>query len=346
MSLRKQYVIIKKLEALYRTDKSIASSLEMIASGERSPFIKSSFKKIAEEVKNGSSLAAALDKHYVVDDVYCRLIKVGEQSGKLDVVLQQIITLLDNLIIVRRKVIAASLYPLGLIGAFTGVFVVIMTVIVPLLINFFKKFDMEPPGVILFMDTIVNPFSCCCALPLVLFILAAGIYIYLNIDAISMFRGFLFIWVPGFGRLDKLKNIYTYAFTLKICYEAGLTLYEAAELAAENVSNAYMSDRFYAVYDRLKSGSDLATAVNSVSYFNYEMIDLLKVGEETGKIDETLAEIIKIIDEKIRTTVAIMMAMIKPLGLIMGVIFLIGIFVLIGILLFSVLVKVKSALPV
>lgn len=345
MSLKKQYLFIKKLESLYRSSKSLASSIDMLVANEKNGFLRRSFKKIADDIRAGSSLHAALQKHDFIDETYLGLIKIGEVSGKLDTVFLQILDLLDNLINIRRKVIGASVYPLAVISVYAVVISVFMFVVVPMIVDFMRTYDVEVPSVLEMYVSFVTPVNCCVCSPIFVLMLGIFYYIYINIDAISMFRSFTFLFVPGFGQLDKCKNLFSYIYTMKISNEAGVSVIEAAELSSYNVTNVYMSDVFYNAYKRIRDGQLVSESLNQTKYFNYEMIDLIRVGEESGTIEEAYKEIIKMIDDKIKLIIAIMIGMVKPLGVVLGLIMLMGIFIFIGVIIFSILAKVKNVLP-
>ena len=141
MSLKKQYLFIKKLESLYRTNRSLAITIDRLAKTEKNASLRRAFKEISDDLQSGSSLYQALEGANVLDEVYCKLIYVGETSGKLDSVFNHILQLIDNLLKVRRKIIAASLYPLGLLLTFYFIAHIIFLVVIPQLTCFFAKFN-------------------------------------------------------------------------------------------------------------------------------------------------------------------------------------------------------------
>lgn len=342
MSLKKQYLFINKLESLYRTNRSLALTIEKLSQHEPNAFLRRAFKNISEDIKAGSSLAAALEKSNVVDEVYCRLIQIGEKSGKLDSVLKQIQELIDNLIQVRRKVLSAAIYPMAVIGVYFIIGNIFFLVIIPMLLNFFTKFGNDPPFFLKAITAIANPFNCCCCGPVLILIAAACIYMFITMDAIAYIRGMVFVFIPGFGQLDKLKNMFAYIYTMKICYESGMSIYESADLSTYNVGNEYLAQIFDEVPVHIKNGDTITDAINKTKLFNFEMIDIIRTGEDSGTLDESYAEVIRLINDKINTIVTIMIGLVKPLGLIIGLLFLIAFFVGLGVLIISVL---SSALP-
>lgn len=345
MSLKKQYLFVKKLEALYKTKQSLAMSLEMLAKNEPNGFLRRAFARVSDDIKEGSSLAVALEKTDILDEVYCKLIHIGEKTGKLDKVFEQILDLLDNLINLRQKIIAASVYPAGVFATFFLIALIFILVIVPMLINFMKTFNTDIPLFLNLFTMVANPFNCCCCMPVLVLLATIVVYIFLNIELFAVARGMFILYVPGFGRINKFGNLFSYIYTLKICYESGMSVFEAVELSTYNVSNEYMSNLFYEASESVKSGDTVSQALSKTRLFDFDMIDLIRIGEESGTLEESYQEIIKIINDKINATIAVMLAMMKPIGILMGLSMLISIFAGLGLLIFSVLMKVKAALP-
>lgn len=349
MNLKKQLTFFKKIDFLYKGGRPIAEIFDSLAKTEKGIFLKGVFRDISEEIKAGSSLTKALEvDDDLIDESYRRLIHIGEKSGRLDESLKHIISLISALIDMRRKVIGAMLYPCALIGVYFSVFVLIFFVVLPLLIEFMAKSGLKLPGyltvIVGFKNLIFSSFGCC-GIPIALVIIGLFVYIYLNLGILDYFRSRLLLFIPGFGRLDKLKNLYFYLFTLKICYDSGVTNVEATELAALNVSNHYILDKLAVVNELVKNGRSIHDALQASGQIDFELIDIVRVGEEAGKLHDSYEEVIRILDDRIKMTIIIMVGLVKPLGIVFGILMLAGIFLSIGLILFGVLSSVKSMLP-
>jgi len=342
MSLKKQYLFIKKLEALYRTNRSLALTIESLSKNEPNAFVRRSFAKISEEIKAGSSLSAALEKSDVLDDVYCKLIQVGETSGKLDKVLTQILELIDNLIQLRRKIISTAVYPVAVVAVYYLLAHVFFLIVIPMLVNFMKNSIVGVPPFLQVVTTVINPFSCCCCVPVFLMLIAVGIYVFININTLAYLRGMIMVFIPGFGHLDKLKNMFSYIYTMKICYESGMSVFDAAELSSYNLTNEYLAVKFDCIPDYINRGDTIADAIASTRLFNFDMIDIIRVGEESGTLDESYGEVIRLINDKVNLIIAFIVGMMKPLGIVIGLLMLAAFFICLGAL---VLFMLKSALP-
>lgn len=350
MNLKKQFLFVKKIESFYKSGKPLAETFEMLSKNEKNIFLKKAFSNIYEEIKVGSSLTAAIKKQDdLLDDVYVKLIGVGEKSGKLDKILEQILQLQEAIISNRRKIIAVSIYPVAISLVFIFIFAIFLLGLIPALSDFMLKNNFEPPLFLLAISSVRNaicsPICICCTMPITFGIFYLLYYIYTNVEVLGLFRSRFLLFIPGFGRLEKFKNFFSFFFTLKICYDAGLAPIESLELSVCNVDNHHIFNKLRKTPDDVKEGSSIADSLMKTSTFEFDIIDLIRVGEETGKLDESYKEIIKLIEDKIKITIAVMLAMVKPMGIVLGLLFLIGVFVLIFIIIFSVLSKIQTILP-
>jgi type II secretory pathway component PulF len=349
MNLKKQFLFVKKIESFYKSGKPLLEIFNSLSQTEPNATLRRGYTSIASELREGSSLFQALSKQDdILDHVYVKLIQIGETSGKLDEVLNEILELQRSLIAVRKKIVAASIYPVLLLGIYVFIFALLIVVIIPALAGFMLKYGQQPPAILmgfLFLNKLVFSPPALCAAPFAILLLSVMLYIFLNVEELSWFRSRAMLFIPGFGRLDRFKNMYAYIFTMKICYDAGLSPLNATELSAHNVSNVHLFENYAEIYDYVNKGDNLSTAFMKTNLFNHDIIDLVRVGEESGKLEEAYKEIISIIDEKIQTTIAVMVAMIKPLGVAFGFFFLCSIFATVFVIIFSILGKIKSVLP-
>lgn len=348
MNLRKQFIFTKKLESLYKSGKPLTETFELLSRNEPNKDLRNIFTDIASEIKSGSSLSAALEKNDILDEAYSRLIHVGEVSGRLDIVLGHILELQGSLMNIRKKIIGASIYPVVLLSVYALLLFIILFILVPTLVGFMSKFNADVPPLLLIVSEVQRFIffpSTLIALPMFILLCFLMLYIYLNIDSLSKLRGRLLLFIPGFGRLDRLKNMYAFIFTMKVCYESGLSALESSELSVHSVNNSYLFDLFADVYRDIKNGDNISRALMKTQLFNYDMIDLISVGEETGKLEESYKEVVKLIDEKINITIAVMIAMIKPMGVLLGLLCLGGIFAGVISILVSAFSRIKNVLP-
>jgi len=248
----------------------------------------------------------------------------------------------------HKKIISASLYPIAIVATYLFVFSILIFFMIPAITDFMIKFNFDPPFFLMWVAQLKG--LCCsplslCACPFAIALITIAIYIFINIDFLAGFRSIVMLYIPGFGRLEKLKNMYAYFFTMKVCYESGLSALEATELSTHNITNDHLFDRYAEINEYVNEGDNISSSLNKSNLFDFDIIDLVRVGEESGRLEESYKEIIELLDDKIKTTVAIMIAMVKPLGIVFGLLFLLGVFGTVFLIVFSAFMKIKEVLP-
>lgn len=344
MNLKKKLLFTKKLQFLYKSGKPLMESLEYLSIHEKSKYFRDIFNDFAKEIKAGGSLYSAFTKKEdLFGQVYCKLVNVGESSGRLEIVLEKLIELIENSIAIRNKIISASIYPVVLVVVYLLIFLVVFNVSVFMLSKLFETLNSTPPTILVILkglQSIIFSLPGCCFGSLLLVFIAVFIFLLLNLDHFNKIRYIILSFIPAFGQLEKLKQLYTYIFTFKICYESGLTTMEASSLATEGVDNDYLFDKFVVSYNNIVEGSTLSSSLKKTNLFEHEWIELIRTGEESGRIDESLVSLLKQIDDKIKQITIILLALIKPLGVIMGVLFLLLFLLFIGAIIVSILANV------
>jgi len=323
MNLKKQYLFTKKLQSLYKSGKPIAESVLYLTQNEANRQLRNIFKKIYSEIKEGKMLyQAMLPYQDIFGDTYIRLITVGETSGKLDEVLERILNWQKKTIDINRKVISASVYPIILVLFYIFFLLMVFVGIFPAIADFMTRFNLSPPTFLAMTVNIRNalfqPVNCL-VIPIGILLTVLIIYIWLNIEYLDTLRGKLILLIPGFGRLNKLNNLINYFFVLKMCYDAGLSTYESIELAVNNLNNAHIYNKFFKVTKYIENGENIFSVINKTGLVDFEILDLIRTGEESGTVDESYKTIIELLEERINTTLAIMIALIKPLGILFGI---------------------------
>lgn len=322
MNLKKQYLFTQKLQALYKSGKPIVESISYATQKEPNRALRKIFEEIHQQLKEGKNLHQAIEPYEeIFGTTYTRLIAVGETSGKLDQILEYLLQWQKSTMDTNKKIIGASIYPIILVLVYLFVIFIIFFVVFPAISDFMISYNMKPPFLLEATAQIktffLQPVNCL-IIPISGVLSVLIVYIYLNTGYLDNIRGKLILLVPGFGRLNKLSNLLRYFFTLKICYNAGLSAYESLSLASSNINNTFIYNNIAQVEDFVKTGDNIYSAISKTNLIDFELMDLIRTGEESGTLNESYNSIVELLDEQINTTIAIMIALIKPLGILFG----------------------------
>lgn len=338
MNLKKQYLFTQKLLTLYKSGKPIVESISYATQKEPNSSLRKIFKAIHKELKDGKNLYQAIEPYEeIFGTTYTRLIAVGETSGKLDTILEYLMQWQKSKMDTNKKIISTSTYPIILVLVYLLVLSIIFLIVFPAISNFMISYNVKPPilleATVLVKTLFFQPINCL-TIPMSSLLLILIVYIYLNTGYLDNIRGRLILLVPGFGKLNKLSNLLRYFFTLKICYNAGLSTYESLNLASSNIDNTFIYNNIAKVEDYVNTGDSIYSAISKTNLLDFELIDLIRTGEEAGTLGESYNNIVELLNEQINTTIVIMIALIKPLGIIFGlfsiIIIYLGVFMIIS----------------
>lgn len=289
------------------------------------------FKKIIwdskTEVEGGMPLHLCFKKH---DDVfgmlYSNLIKVGEESGRLVMVLDRLTKLMERQISIRRRVIGAMTYPLIISAVAALVVMFLMLFVIPQFANLFTQFNQELPWitqkVIDFSSFIGNN---------LLLIFAAGLGFFIVIFQINQTRPgrHFFDWVklklPVFGGLLQKYIIALYARNLATLFESGINIISAMKISNEAVENMIIQESLTAVVAEVEGGIPISRALAKVEIMPELSTQMIEVGEESGNLDEMLEKVAEFYEDEINFLIDQITALVEPafivvIGTIVGII--------------------------
>lgn len=293
------------------------------------PALRVVIESILADVEGGSSLGAALAKHpKVFSSVYVALVRAGEEGGVLD---QIMVRLADNLEAQREfqaKVKGALIYPAVVVVAMVIVAAIMMIFVVPKLVSLFGEFGTQlplPTRVLIATSNFLASYWW-----LVLAVLAASVWGILLFARTSKGRVTLDEWklrLPVFGPLQKEIILAEFARTLGLLVGAGVSILEGLKIVSGVVGNFVFVDSIKRSAVQVEQGFSLSYAFSQEpGVFPPMLFQMLAVGEEAGKLDETLLKVSRVFEQESEHLVKGLSTAIEPLIMILlgvGVAFLV-----------------------
>ncbi len=289
------------------------------------------FRKIIwdskSEVEGGMPLNLCFKKHEdVFGMLYANLIKVGEESGRLVMVLDRLTKLMERQISIRRRVIGAMTYPLIISAVAALVVMFLMLFVIPQFANLFTQFNQELPWltqqVIGFSNFIGNN---------LLLLFAAGLAFFIILFQVNQTRPgkHFFDWVklklPVFGGLLQKYIIALYARNLATLFESGINIISAMKISNEAVENMIIQESLTDVVKEVEGGIPISRALAKVEIMPELSTQMIEVGEESGNLDEMLEKVAEFYEDEINFLIDQITALVEPafivvIGTIVGII--------------------------
>lgn len=275
--------------------------------------------KIRQIVRDGSSFSSALRRvSPSFGPLYCSLAAAGEASGALDTILKRQAHYLKTLADLRAKLILAMIYPSLLVTAGIGLAVVCVTVLIPQLLSLLESTPGSTPTLGIAILMFVSGFLTKWWLAMVLAIVAVAIFFkaWLDNPANKPTWDRVKLSLPLFGRVVSSRFYVQFLETMANLVGNGLPLLRALELSRDATENAELRKHLDKVIDQVGDGRALSSALIRTEAFPPLLIDMVSVGERTGKIEQSLRRAAERFDRELDNSLQRIMALITPVVLI------------------------------
>lgn len=287
---------------------------------------QSSNKKLAgiiidvhRQIEGGQALATALSTYpEVFSQIYVSLVRAGESAGVLDTVLARLADNLEKEREFRQKIRGALVYPAIIVIAMIGVIFVMLVFVIPKLTDLYKEFGASlplPTQILITASNIAVKFWWLLAI-----LLFGGVWAFQKLTKQGEGRKLkdeMVFKIPIWGNLRKNALLTEFARTLTLLVGAGIPILEALRSVAQALDNVKYEKALDDAAVSVERGLPLATALAQPEYFPPIITQMVKTGEETGKLDEVLGRVAKFFESEAEQGVKNLTTAMEPLILIM-----------------------------
>lgn len=273
---------------------------------------------IDKEIRSGNSLSSALKKHRnLFSNLYIALVRSGEASGKLNEILSKLADNLEKQREFKGKITSALIYPIIIIIAMIGVMFVMVTFVIPKLLNLYKDFNIELPITTKILIAISSVLTKTWPIILVLlFVSLPLIRKIINLPPVRYKIDYYLLRLPIFGRIIQMAALVDSTRTLAILTNSGISILDSLNIIIDISDNIIYKKTFENIYKQVEKGSSLGEAFEKEEIFPPILVQMITVGEETGHLDETLNKISRYFEMESEIAVKAATSMIEPLILV------------------------------
>lgn len=323
----------RELSALVAAGIPIPQALDSLGSEEENLTFREVILGIADSVQKGSALSSALEEHpKLFGKLYASMVRVGEEAGQLPTVMADLANLLEHEDEVRGEVLGAVAYP-GFVLCFGVLTVVVLLVFV--LPRLFSMLD-EMSNALPLPTLILLGVSRTLHKDWVLLLLGAiavggGIFWYLRTPKGAEAWDRVKLRIPLVGTVFRSAALGRFARTLGTLARAGISLLPALKIVENTIGNRILAQQIARVAEETRGGDSLAGPLRKLGIFPRTVVQMIEVGEETGKLDVMLLKVADIEERHMRARTKVLVSLLAPV-LILGVGAVVG-FMVIAILL-------------
>lgn len=307
----------KQLSVLINAGVPILQSLEILYKQERNPTLKITLKRISDAIASGKSLSESMSSQKGFSKLYCNLVKAGEAGGVLDKILVKLAEHLEKQEKIKAQIKSAMMYPSIVVFVGVGVIWGMLAFVVPKFQEMLSSSGQELPELtqmVVDASAFLQKYGLTMIMIIVAVIVALKMYIKTPIGK-RMFDGVM-MNMPMFGPIIVKANATQFARTLATMLAAGVSLIDALEICSETIDNVIISEDVSQVRKAVSEGKTLVDPMRRMSYFPEMVVQMMKVGEQTGQIDQMMLKVADVFEEEVNTLIGGMTKMIEPIILV------------------------------
>jgi type II secretory pathway component PulF len=289
-------------------------------------------RELRQDVMEGRSLSDAMAKQpRVFSDLYINMVRAGESSGALVEVLRRMADHFERFAQVQTKFTSALIYPAFVSVVGIAIMFFFMTYMLPKFMTIFQGMNVPLPVMTQILIGISNLFAGYWWLLLILIVL--GVILFKRFQSSPDGRRKLDQWkmsAPVFGKVVKLNIFGQFARTLSTLLENGVPVLTALKITEQTIPNSIVKEAIAKTREEVTDGKTIAQPLARSKIFPQLMVDLVKIGEDTGDVPGALKNVADTYENELNIAIRVMMNMIEP---VMIVVMAVGV----GFLLLSVL---------
>ncbi len=307
---------------LIRAGLPILGSLEMLAKGQKNPTFAGQLQNVAARVRTGESISSAFEAQGGFPVIYTTTLLAGERSGNLEEVLKRFLDFQRVSLTFTKKLKASLIYPGLLITLVFGLFIFLITFVVPRFATLYDQLGTKLPGLTLALLALGQAAQhyVLYVLP-VLALIAYLIYRWSKTDKGADRIDGIRIKLPIFGMIWLKYQVALFSRTLSTLLSGGLPLVPSLETAARSIASKRIAKAVFSSVTSVREGKGLAQSLQGTKVFPALSVEMIEVGESTGALPGMLNSVAEFFEEDVQTALTAALALIEPAILIvMGVV--------------------------
>lgn len=333
VSLRDVALFTRQLSTLVGAGLTLVEALNASLEQAEQSRMQSVIAGVRDSVNEGMSFAEALKRHPgAFNDLYVNMVRAGEQSGTLEIVLERLADFLDGQIELRNEITGSLAYPVIMFLAMMMVVGILFIYVIPKIVEVFEQTGQAlplPTRVLIATTEFARNNGILLVVAVVLLI--AGVRWALNTERGRAFWDRLRLDLPVVGLLARNVAMSRFSRTLSTLLASGVPLPTSLRIVREVVGNTVYAEAIDEVHDAVVEGGGLAAPLRRTGHFPVAMVRMVAAGEQSGELEDMLGRVANAYDREVTTRITIVTRLLEPLMIIMmgGLVFFIMLSILI-----------------
>lgn len=312
------FVFFRQLAILVDANVPLVQSLKSLSKQIKNEYFKEIISEIAKDIDGGESFSNALSKHpKVFSNFAINLMKTGEVSGRLQESLIYLADHLENEYYLISKVRGAMIYPFFILGAFLIIGVLVMVMVIPQLTSILLESGQDLPWstkLVIFLSDFTRSWGW--------LIFLFGIIFFIIFFRYKKTPKGKIIWdtfklkIPVFGKILQKMYLARLSDNLSALIKGGVSVIQSLNVTGEVVGNSVFKAILFQARDEIKVGRTISSSLEQYEVFPPLFTQMIKTGEQTGKLDSILEKLSKFYNKEVENVVNNLSQLIEPVLLI------------------------------
>jgi general secretion pathway protein F len=322
VSLREVSSFTRQLATLLGGGLPLLASLTTLVSQTTNPQLKKTLAQVKEQVNEGTGFAQSISYYpKIFSPLYVNMVRAGEASGTLDIVLERLADFNERQQALRGKIRAALAYPIFMFVIGSIVLFILTTFLIPKITTIFADMHQTLPGITIVMISVSSFLKSFWLL--ILFLIIAAIigirYIFTRTIRGQYIRDKLKLTIPLSGPLLHKMAVARFSRTLGTLLQSGVPLLTALSIVKNVVDNRLVADVIQEASKEVEEGQNLSGTLSKSSLFPPMTIQMISVGEQSGTLEAMLYKVADSYENDVESSILAMTAILEPVMiLVMG----------------------------
>jgi general secretion pathway protein F len=315
VSVQDLSIFTRQLSTLLKAGIPLVDSLGALSDQVENPKLRLIVSQVKQFVNEGGSLADGLDKHKkVFGDLYINMIRAGESSGALDIVLQRLADFMESQARLRTKVLSALFYPLLMVVVGVVIVGMVFVFIIPKITKIFEDVKASlpiPTLVLIFISNAIKSYWW-----LLVIIAAAAVWLFRRWkrtpEGKVKWDAFVLRTVI-FGNIIRMLAVARFSRTLSTLLKSGVPILGALDIVKNILGNTILVKAVEEARTSIKEGESIAGPLKRSGQFPPMVIHMIQTGEKSGQLEEMLGNVADAYDYQVETRLAVLVTLLEPL---------------------------------
>ena len=314
ITTKDRVVFTRQLATLIGAGLPLAQSLRTVQEQTTNKRMQEIVQEIISDVEGGKSLSDSFAKHpEAFNKVYVALVSAGETSGTMDDSLKRLAAQQEKEAAMMSKIRGAMMYPSIVLVVIILVIGFMLFTVVPQVEGLYRDLNKGLPFVTLAMIKVANFFSSLWWL-VILAMIIGGYFLaqYLKTEQGIRVKDTFKLNVPMFKGMFRKMYMARFARTGQVLLSTGVPMLDMLRITSDAVNNVIISESILRASDKVKGGKALSASLSNEDYFLAMVPQMIKIGEQSGKIDEMMGKTAQVYEDELDEEIRALSTAIEP----------------------------------